>query len=105
MKTSHTFEIVYKELRIPLTALQVSIKKLAETEPVMAARLNENDIFTPYQARQFLEKFRQGNGEVKAEQKTLKGIILQQAKQIETIQHGLNSSICAFTGIDYNFKK
>ena len=82
MKTSHTFEIVYKELRIPLTALQVSIKKLAETEPVMAARLNENDIFTPYQARQFLEKFRQGNGEVKAEQKTLKGIILQQAKQI-----------------------
>ena len=64
----------------------------------MAARLNESNIFTPYQARQFLDNFRQGNGEVKAEQKTLKGIILQQAKQIETIQHGLNSSICAFTG-------
>ena len=37
----HTSEMVYKELRMPLTSLQVTIKKLSDTDPSKSANLQE----------------------------------------------------------------
>ena len=89
----HTSDVVYKELRLPLTSLQVSLKKLADTSPGMS-ELTAGAILTPYHARQFVRQFRAPNDE----QATLIGIIRQQSKQVELLQHSLNSSICAFSG-------
>ena len=92
LQAIHTSDIVYKELRMPLTALQVSVKKLADTD--RKSHLENGTIFTPYHARQFIELYKTPTDE----QKSLIGIIRQQSKHIELIQHNLNSSVCAFAG-------
>lgn len=92
LQTIHTSDIVYKELRMPLTALQVSVKKLADTD--RKSHMEEGVIFTPYHARQFIQLYTTPSDE----QQSIIGIIRQQSKQIELIQHNLNSSICAFSG-------
>ena len=80
---------VYIELRRPLTALQLSVKKLAAT-----AGDNITSTVTISEAREYIQRFTTKTDE----QKTLCGIIAQNISTLEYLQHNLNSSIRAFSG-------
>ena len=84
--------MVYMELRRPLTALQLSMKKLSGT--VADFQFNQM-IVTAEQARDYIRnRFKVRN----EEQESLIGIINQNICQLEFLQHNLNSSIRAFSG-------
>ena len=91
IESIHAVDIVYMELRRPLTALQLSIKKLAVT-----LDQSINSIFNAVQAREYIQKcFPPENRN--EEQNSLCGIVEQNIVTLETMQHSLNSSIRAFT--------
>ena len=85
----HSKDEVYIELRRPLTALQLSVKKLAAT-----AGDNITSTVTISEAREYIQRFTTKTDE----QKTLCGIIAQNISTLEYLQHNLNSSIRAFSG-------
>ena len=89
----HAVDIVYMELRRPLTALQLSMKKLAVT---IGAEIDS--IFNAVQARDFITKRFPAAGSRSEEQRSLCGIVEQNIVNLELMQHNLNSSIRAFTG-------